>query len=195
VGGQQPHHPAPEQGDTADDHAGGQRVVGGDDRVQPGGILVALDRIGQGRPCVLEAAHSHEHDGGELDRDRILAGGALGVDPEQVGAVGDLQRVHARVGGDGGQPEAQHRAQVGDPHPQRDASAQHPPQAEHDQRGRAEVAEQQAAGALVGEHDQRDRERDRHRHVRSGRVHVGAGALVHAQLRVGHLQVGERPQA
>ena len=80
-------------------------------------------------------------------------------------------------------------------HAQREAPAQHPPQPEHDQRRGAEVAEQQAAGALVGEHDQRDRERDRHRHVRARGEHVGARALVHAQLRVGHLQVRERPQA
>ena len=33
------------------------------------------------------------------------------------------------------------------------------------------------------------------RHVGARRVYVRARALVHAQLRVGHLQVGERPQA
>ena len=35
---------------------------------------------------------------------------------------------------------------------------------------------------------------DRHRHVRARGEHVGARALVDAQLRVGHLEVGEGPQ-
>ena len=171
VGGEQPHHPAPEQRHAADDDSGGERVVGGDQRIQPRGLLVALDRVRERRPRVLEAAHSHEHDGRELDRDRVLPGGALREDPEQVEAVGDLQRVHARVRRDGRQPEAQHRAQVGErsgtvQQAQRDAPAQHPPQAEHDHGGGAEVAEQQTARALMGEDDQQDGEHDGHRDVR-----------------------------
>ena len=117
------------------------------------------------------------------------------VGAEEVEAIGHLQRVHARVRRHRRQPEPQHPPQVGHLRPQREAPAQHPPEAEHHQRRGAEVAQQQPAGAFVGEHHQDDRERDRHPHVRPRGEHIGARALVYAQLRVGHLQVGERPQA
>jgi hypothetical protein len=72
---------------------------------------------------------------------------------------------------------------------------QRPPQPEHDDRRGAEVAEQQAARALAGEHHEHDGERHRHRHVRARGINVGARALVDAQLGVDHLEVRERPQA
>ena len=147
--GEQPHHPAREQRHRAHDDARRERVVGGDERVQPRRLLVALDRVGQRRPRVLEAAHGHEHDGGELDRHRVEARGGVREGREQVKPVGHLQRVHARVGRDGRQPEAQHRAQVLAANAQREAAAQHPPQPEHDDRRGAEVAEQQARARPV----------------------------------------------
>ena len=51
-----------------------------------------------------------------------------------------------------------------------------------------------ASGALVGEHHQADREQHRQRHVGARGAHVRPRALVNTKLRVGHLQVGERPQ-
>ena len=119
---------------------------------------------------------------------------AVRVVAEQIEAVDDLQRVHAGVGRHRGQPEVEHRAQVVETRPQREAPAQHPPEGEHDHGRGAEVPQQQPAGALAREHDQRDREAHAQQTLARGRVEVGALAFVHPQLRVGHLEVREGPQ-
>ena len=155
--------------------------------------MVLLYGVRERRPRILEATHEHEHRRRELQRDRVLARRRGAVVAVQIEAVGDLERVDARIGGHRGDAEAQHRHEVRPPHAKREAAAEDPPQSEHDDRGSAEVAEQQAARSLVGEDHEHDREHHGHCDVRPGGHQVDAGALIDAQLRVGHLEVGERP--
>ena len=63
-----------------------------------------------------------------------------------------------------------------------------------DERGAAEVAEQQPARALVLDHHQPDGERDREQHVREAGGEVGARPLVEAEQRHHQLVEREHPQ-
>ena len=61
--------------EPGNDPAGDQHVVGGDQRVQPRRLRVVADRVGQRRPRVLEGGDDEGDRAGDLDRDRVAAGG------------------------------------------------------------------------------------------------------------------------
>ena len=107
VRGQQLQDPAAEQGQRRHPPAGDQQVVGGHQAVEPRGLGVVGDRVGQRRPRVLKGPHEERDRAGELDRDRVQAGQRGAAVVKDVVAVDDAQQVHRRLGGHGRQPEAQ----------------------------------------------------------------------------------------
>ncbi len=197
-GREQAHQPAAEQRHAADHQPRRQHVIGGHEGVQPRGLFVALDRVGQRRPCILEAPYQQEHHGGELQRDRVEAGRAF-ASRRGRGRGGPLpaRRRRWRRLGRSARRSGALRAGLG-----RGSGGRNGGRGRGRPRGRAlrstdapKLPSSRPLACWSANTTSQDRERDRHRHVRHRGVQVGARAFVDAQLGVGHFEVREGPHA